>query len=114
MPKLLNTQSKVACPHMAKVDLSMTGNTTLRVGEGAESGFALLVTDKHPVIGCTFMQGSKPSPCVMVEWSAGSTRTKVDGVAVLTEASVGICKSAEQAPQGPIAVQHTPAGFETE
>ena len=51
--------------------------------------------------------GPKSSPCVIVRWLAGAIQTKVNGVPVLLQTSVGICYSAEQVPQGVAIVAQT-------
>ena len=43
---------------------------------------ALLQTDVHPVVGCTFTPVVY-TPCVTIRWVTGATQTKVRGVPVL-------------------------------
>lgn len=103
MPAVLTTGSVIQCPHGGALQL-VTSNVTFECGDG----FALVESDVHPVVGCPFvLPGPKPSPCVKVTWSAGSLVLDADGVRVLTEASVGLCASAEGAPQGPAMVANT-------
>ena len=60
------------------------------------------------VAGCPFQVpvpgGTKPQPCVTIEWAMPSTRFLVNGLpaALIPAPGVGpgICKSAEQIPQG--------------
>ena len=93
---ICTTASVIQCPHGGQASL-LTSDTQLRI----EGAFALLETDVHPVAGCPFtLPGPKPSPCLSIRWSAGATQTKVRGVPVLLQTSVGVCYSAEQAPQG--------------
>lgn len=61
---------------------------------------ALVAPDRGIVAGCAFTIGTKPSPCVTVEWAAPSLRVKAMGQPVLLRTSIGTCKSPEQAPQG--------------
>jgi hypothetical protein len=57
------------------------------------------------VAGCPFtLPGPTPSPCLTVEWQLPANRVTVNGQAVLLETSVGLCKSAQQAVQGPASV----------
>jgi hypothetical protein len=62
------------------------------------------------VAGCPFQvpapSGTKPQPCVKVQWSNMSARIKIMGQPVLLQptpagAGAGICQSIEQIPQGP-------------
>jgi hypothetical protein len=65
---------------------------------------ALLESDIHTVAGCPFQipvgAGTKPSPCIRIEWSAGATKLKVNDVPVLVRSSIGKCYSPEGAMQG--------------
>ena len=92
---ILTTTSTLLCPHGGFV-LLQTGNVDMKI-QGAP---ALLVTDVHTVAGCPFFIGLKPSPCLVVRWQAPAVQTKVHQIPVLLQNSVGICYSAEQAPQG--------------
>lgn len=97
---ILTTASTLLCPHGGQVNLS-TGNTCMSILGSP----ALTLSDRHTVSGCPFtLPGGKPQPCVSVQWLAGATQTKVDGVPVLLANSVGLCFSAEQIPQGPPSV----------
>jgi hypothetical protein len=97
---ILDMGCSIQCPHGGKVTVVPT-NTTVKVG----GNFALLKSDTMLVAGCAFtLPGPKPSPCLQVEWSAEAQKVKVNGTAVLLQTSVGLCKSAEGAPQGPAMV----------
>lgn len=62
----------------------------------------LTTADIGTVSGCPFtIPPTKPSPCVTVQWLVGATRVRCMGVPVLLQTSQGVCKSPEQAPQGP-------------
>jgi hypothetical protein len=90
----LTTASRIQCPHGGQAVLLTTNTRSMA------RSLILLETDVHVVLGCPFTIGPKYSPCVRIEWSAGATRVNVNGVAVLTQASIGKCMSAESAPQG--------------
>jgi hypothetical protein len=96
---ILNISSTVLCMHGGSAILT-TSNTKVN----AENQPALLESDVHSVAGCPFQipfgPGMKPSPCIRIQWSAGSTQVQVNGVGVLVQSSVGTCYSAEGAPQG--------------
>ena len=59
------------------------------------------------VAGCAFMIGPVPHPCVTVEWQNPSQMVKAASEAVLTTASIGMCKGPDQAPQGTVLIQST-------
>jgi len=82
------------CTHGGTVQLS-TSNTVMKI----DQAFALLQTDIHTVSGCPFFKGPAASPCLMVTWVTGAAQTKVNGVPVLLQNSVGLCQSAT-GPQG--------------
>ncbi len=100
---MLTTASTLQCPHGGTVSL-FTSNSIVK----ADGNPVLLETDQHTVSGCPFtVAGPKPQPCVLVRWSAEATQTKVNGVGVLLQTSVGLCYSAEQIPQGPAIIANT-------
>ena len=94
MIPILTTTSTVMCPHAGQAKL-VTTNTDALI-DGAP---ALLLTDVHPVVGCTFTPVVY-TPCVTIRWVMGASQTKVRGVPVLLQNSVGLCQNGAQAPQG--------------
>jgi hypothetical protein len=100
--KQLTTSAVVICPHGGQAQL-MTTNTQA----SANRSMILLETDIHPVVGCPFMVGSKYSPCVRIEWSAGSRQVSVNGTATLVTSSIGQCFNAEGAVQGVATIVNT-------
>jgi hypothetical protein len=100
---ILTTASTLMCPHGGQLQLSTNNSQALIDGSPA-----LLLSDRHTVSGCPFQipvgPGTKPQPCVSVQWLVGATQTRVGGVPVLLQSSVGLCLSAEQIPQGPPSV----------
>lgn len=100
--EILTTASSIQCMHGGSATL-FTSNTRLLV----DNLPALLETDIHPVVGCPFTVGTKYQPCVRIQWSAGSTKATVNGVAVLVRSSIGQCYSAEGAVQGMAIVGNT-------
>ena len=93
--KILTTTTTIQCTHGGMATLT-TPNTKVFAGNMP----TLLETDVHPVVGCPFTIGLKYSPCIRIEWSAGSTSAKVNGTPVLIQSSIGKCINAEGAPQG--------------
>jgi hypothetical protein len=101
MPKYLTIASQIQCPHAGQLIL-----TTANAKVSADGGFVLLESDQHVVAGCPFTIGPKYSPCVRVQWSAGSAMTSASAKP-LTDSSIGICYSPEGAPQGVAVVVQT-------
>ena len=99
---VLTTASTVMCTHGGQATL-LTSNSKV-LAQGAP---ALLETDAHPVVGCPFTVGPKYSPCVRIEWSAGSGQVSVGGTPVLTRSSLGKCFGAEGAVQGVATIANT-------
>lgn len=98
----LTTNSQVLCPHGGQAIL-LTANT----GVLAENAPVLLESDVHLVAGCPFTVGLKYSPCVRIEWSAGSSQVTVNGTGTLVQSSIGQCINAEGAPQGVAMIVNT-------
>lgn len=96
---VLTISSTILCTHGGSAVLT-TANSKVMV----QNAPALLESDVHSVAGCPFQipigTGTKPSPCVRIQWSAGATQLQVNGVGVLLQSSVGTCYSPEGAPQG--------------
>jgi hypothetical protein len=103
---ILTVGSTIMCLHGGQAILT-TANSKLLV----DNLPALLESDVHAVAGCPFQipfgTGTKPSPCVRIEWSAGSVRVAVNGAGVLVRTSVGKCFSPEGAPQGLAVIANT-------
>ena len=103
---VLTTGSMVLCLHGGQAMLT-TANTKVAV-DGMP---ALLESDVHSVAGCPFQipigTGTKPSPCIRIEWLAGAIQLQVNGVGVLLQSSVGMCYSPEGAPQGVASIVNT-------
>ena len=96
---ILTATSTVLCTHGGQAVLT-TSNQKLKI----DSVPALLESDMHTIAGCPFQipvgVGTKPSPCIRIEWSGGAAQTQVNGVGVLVQSSIGKCMSPEGAPQG--------------
>jgi hypothetical protein len=103
---ILTATSTVLCPHGGQAILT-TANSKLMV----DNAPALLESDVHAVAGCPFQipigTGTKPSPCIRIEWAGGATSVTVNGTGVLVKSSVGKCLSPEGAPQGVALIVNT-------
>ena len=96
---ILQFGCSMQCPHGAPVQV-VPSQSRLRLGGAA----ALLASDGFVVIGCPFVLGLKPQPCVAVQWVGPAQRVEVGGAAVLLGSSTGLCKSAEGIVQGTVLV----------
>jgi len=103
MGGLLNTASMLMCPHGGTVS-AVTTNTQVNAG-----GSPLVrASDTFIVAGCAFtLPPAVPSPCVSVQWVSPDTRSQAVGDFTLSEASVGLCLAATQAPQGTVIISNT-------
>jgi hypothetical protein len=97
--QLLTVASAVQCTHAATASVR-TGNTRVSAGPDA----VITAEDLHTVAGCPFtLPNGKPQPCASITW-APATRVFVNGkpaVVQQTGSGQGMCRSAEQIPQGP-------------
>ena len=85
------------CPHGGRAVLATTNAKVILGGQPA-----LTSADVHMIVGCPFVIVLKPSPCVRIQWlPVASKLSGPGGIQLLTQASVGLCLSPEQAPQGP-------------
>jgi hypothetical protein len=102
MSGFLSAASVLMCPHGGSVQI-VPSNTAVQFA-GAP---AVTASDTFIVAGCAFVIGVVPSPCVSVQWVQPATGSTVGGNPTLTEASVGLCLAATQAPQGPVVIAST-------
>jgi len=103
---ILTISSTVLCMHGGSAILTTANSRVM-----ADNVPALLESDVHSVAGCPFQipvgVGTKPSPCIRIEWSGGSTQVQVNGVGVLLQSSIGKCFSPEGAMQGIASIVNT-------
>ena len=102
MSGCLTSESVLMCPHGGTVQI-VPSNTRVQFA----SAPAVTASDTFIVAGCSFVIGTVPSPCVSVQWVQPATRSTVGSNPTLTEASVGLCLAATQAPQGPVMITST-------
>ena len=101
----LNTMAALQCPHGGTVQI-ISSNTRVKAVDAPLA----LATDTYTVTGCPFQIPATPpipSPCVRVQWVVTDLRNTVNNVSTLSQASVGICLSALQVPQGPVVIAST-------
>ncbi|MEX8521106.1 MAG: hypothetical protein AB3X44_21590 [Leptothrix sp. (in: b-proteobacteria)] len=101
---LLHVGATLQCTHFAPATTAPVQPRVLVSGQPvAVSSNVILVA------GCPFQipvgAGTKPQPCVKVQWGMFSTRVLVMGQPALLGPApgtgAGICQSVEQIPQGP-------------
>lgn len=97
---LLHVGATIICTHGAQVSVVSSNQRVVVSGQPVAT-----FSDTYPVAGCPFQipigTGTKPQPCVKVQWVVPAARVRVNGQPVLLKTSTGICQSAEQIPQGP-------------
>ncbi len=94
------------CPHAGQVSV-ISANSRVMVGGQPVA----TMSDSYLVAGCPFQipigVGTKPQPCVTVQWLEPALRVRVNGQPVILSGSMGLCQSIEQIPQGPPLVTTT-------
>jgi hypothetical protein len=96
---LVQTFATGVCSHGGQMSVAGTGARVLLLGQPAAKA-----TDTHPIVGCPLNISGKPQPCVTGSQFTPAARVIIEGQPALLNTSVGIGKSAEQAPQGPVAI----------
>jgi hypothetical protein len=97
--RALTTSTSLQCPHGGTVSVASSNQST------QSRGFVLRDTDTFTVAGCPLTTpGGTPIPCVTVRWVLCDLKVQVLGAATLSEASIGVCLNAAQAPQGTVVV----------
>lgn len=93
---LLHLGAMVTCPHGGQATPVPSSARVLVGGQPVT-----VAADPYTIAGCPFqVPGAKPQPCVTVQWIVPAIRVRVGGQPVLLQTSTGLCKSAEQIPQG--------------
>lgn len=100
---LLNASSQLQCPHGGMVQIT-TSNTKAKAG----GDFIVRSSDTFTISGCPFQTPApSPHPCMTVQWIVTGQMVKADGALVLTKSSTGLCKAADEAPQGTVLINST-------
>jgi Domain of unknown function (DUF4280) len=104
--QLFHVGAQAMCPHGAQVSTVSSNSKVLVGGQPVAT-----VSDTFTIAGCPFQipvgPGTKPQPCVKVQWLVPATRVLVNGQPPILSTSAGLCQSAEQIPQGPPSVSTT-------
>jgi hypothetical protein len=98
----LTTASTIMCSHGGRALL-----TTANMRVSANGSNVLLESDVHAIVGCPFTVGNKYSPCVRIEWTAGTSRVFINGTKTLVVTSIGQCFNAEGGIQGVATIVNT-------
>ena len=99
---LYHVGAQAMCPHGGQVNTISSNSRVLVSGQPIAT-----ISDTYLVAGCAFMAGTKPQPCVKVQWLVPATRVLVGGQPPILQTSTGLCLSAEQIPGGPPSVTST-------
>jgi hypothetical protein len=103
---LLHVGASVSCTHGAPAQTVSANARVLVSGTPVAT-----ISDTTTVAGCPFQvpvgAGTKPQPCVRVQWLVPAARVLVNGQPALLNISAGLCQSAEQIPAGPPVVAAT-------
>lgn len=99
MGLLIHVGAQIICTHGGQAT-GAPGSPRVLVG-----GQPVLTTaDMFTVAACPFQipvgAGTKPQPCLTIQWIVPSLRVTVGGSPALISTGSAICKSAEQIPQG--------------
>lgn len=99
MANLLTTSSMMMCPHGGTVN-AISSNTKTK----AAGSYLLRSSDTFIIVGCPFVLGIPPHPCMQVQWVQTALKSKAIGDFNLTLDSVGLCVAADQAVQGTVLI----------
>ncbi|AXG81894.1 hypothetical protein [Streptomyces paludis] len=99
MTNVLHVNATVSCPHGGRASYLPASPRVNLSGRPAAT-----MAGTWLIAGCLFTVGTKPQPCVTIRWVTPAARVTVGGAPVVTQASTGLCLSAEQVPQGPLLV----------
>jgi hypothetical protein len=102
MAALLNTSSKLQCPHGGQVQITSSNTKTKGGGDALVRS-----TDTFTISGCPFSTSVGPHPCVTVQWLTTANKVKADSGQTLTKDSSGLCKAGDQVPQGSVTIVST-------
>ena len=102
MGYLITKATQIQCSHAAVASIQPSSTRVKVAGAPAAT-----VKDITTVTGCPFATPEpRPSPCMTVEWNppTAAKRVKIGGQAALLQETVGIGKSGEGLPQGPVII----------
>lgn len=102
----MHVGAQAMCPHSGQVTIVSSNSRVLVNGQPVAT-----FSDTYTIAGCPFQipvgAGTKPQPCVKVQWLVPAMRVLVGGQPPVLSTSTGLCQSAEQIPQGAPSVTTT-------
>jgi hypothetical protein len=85
------------CPHGGQLQVISSDARVLVSGMPVAT-----MADTFVIVGCAFtVPPGKPQPCVRVQWMVPAARVIANFQPAITQASVGMCFSADGIPAGP-------------
>ena len=98
---LFHSGAVVQCIHAGSLSFTPSNKKVLVGGISVATA-----ADVFTISGCPFQVSNKPQPCVTATL-ASATKVKVNGSPAILSVGSSVCKSAEQAPQGPATITST-------
>lgn len=96
----------IMCPHGGSAQVVAANPRVLLTGQPVGT-----MASVYPISGCPFQipvgAGTKPQPCVLIQWLVPAVRVLVVGSPVILQTSSGLCNSVEGIPGGPPTVVAT-------
>lgn len=86
MGYLLTQDATVQCLHSGQAQ-----PTAMSAHVKVNGQSVITQSSTYSISACSFMQGTKPSPCMTAQWTSAATRVKADGVPVLLSDSQATC-----------------------
>jgi hypothetical protein len=91
----LTVGSLAICPHGGQISAITENNRVFIAGQPA-----VTQSDVFAIAGCAF-RVAVHHPCIFTKWLVPAMRILIEGKPAILQNSIGICQSADQAPQGP-------------
>lgn len=92
---LFHVGATAMCPHAGQMTVASSNTKVMVSGQPVAT-----MSDTFTIAGCVFAPGGAAHPCVTTQWLTPATRVQVNGQPVILQTSSGLCKAADQAPQG--------------
>jgi hypothetical protein len=86
MAYLLTQDATVQCLHAGQAQPTAMSAQVKINGQSV-----ITQSSTYTISACSFMQGTKPSPCMTAQWTSAATRVKAGGVPVLLSDSQATC-----------------------
>jgi len=83
---ILHVGATVLCAHGGQAQPTAPNPKVLVSGQPI-----VTLAAPHSVVGCPFVAGTAPSPCLTAQWTVGATRVTASGAPVLLQTSQAVC-----------------------